>query len=260
MFTALAMVSVALFAPPPCTPPAPSNQCVAWQQVGRDYDVIVKEWTSSIKRTTRQGPWCVSQPCYCEWYPCGERPHNCNHTECNYSVTDQTCWTVSLTTTTTHGGQVGLDLVVRLLGTLQVANAFNGQLQYCYAYTQGVAITPHLSDCWTHKARDVWTEARVYGYTDVALVADYWECQFTNGMVFHVRTECGVTTWAKGDAMNVEEITVQHTPYPCGAGGIPPGWTGPYNEPCCTEPALPSPCDGNLPPGWQPCCGCYGSQ
>jgi len=243
---------------PPCTPPAPTG-CDAWQHSSRDYDVIVKQWTSAITRTTRQGSWCTMPACYCAWYPCGERPHNCNPITCNYSIQNKTCWTVSLSVAQTVGGQIGLDLVVRLLAVLQTTYTGNGQLQWCYAYTQGAVITPHWSDCWKHFARDVWTEAKVYGFDDVALVADYWECQLPNGLIVTVRTECGVSAWAKGDAMNVESVTVEHSPYPCPVEPPIPGWTGPNSEPCCTSP-MPAPCDGNNLPGQNPCCGCYAEQ
>jgi len=259
MFSFALLVAAVVSQPSsPCTPPAPTG-CDAWQQTDRQYDVIVKRWTSAVTRTTRVGSWCEMPACYCAWYQCGDRPHACTPISCNYSIQNQTCWTVGITATITSGGQIGIDLAVRLLATLQTAYAFNGQLQYCYAYTQGVVITPHWSDCWTHRARDVWTEAKVQGHNDVAAVSDYWECQLPNGLIVTVRTDCGVITGAKGDATNVENVTVQHTPYPCPVAPPIPGWTGPYNEACCTSP-MPAPCNENNPPGQNPCCGCYARQ
>lgn len=250
-------ITAASLATPPCIPPAP-NDCVAWQHVGRDYDVVIKSWTSTVTRTTRTGPWCTMPACYCNWYPCGQRPHNCTPISCNYSIQNQTCWSVGGGVTVTGNVQAGFNLIGRLLGALEVAVEVNGQLQKCYAYTQGVVITPHWSDCWKHMARDVWTEAKVYGWDDVAMVADYWDCQLPSGLIVTVRTECGVITWA-GDAMNVENVIVQHTPYPCDVEPPIPGWSGPYSEACCKTP-MPAPCDMNNLPGQIPCCGCYGAQ
>jgi hypothetical protein len=225
----------------------------------RAFDVPIKTWTSKIEEKKRIGGWCSSPACYCAYYEAGTRPHNCHETQCYYSQANSVCYEVGVGGSISQGGQIGINLALALLGELNTTWAFNGTLSHCVEFSVGLTFSPRLSDCWNHMARDEWIEATIYGWIDFALTVDYWECVHPNGMVYTVSTHCGVHT-AAGDAMHVRTRGIFNAPYPCPVEPVPPGYTGPYAEPCCTSPASPAPCDAALQTGQTPCCGTWGGQ
>lgn len=241
--------------PPPCSPAEPIG-CYGWTLIEKGHGVVVATKVEDVKTVEKKGRWVMVGACNCFWGPCGNVPPRrvCHPAPTyQYSRQEQTCWKVE--GDVSFEGKTGL--LARLIGELGVTVQFGGEFQKCTTVTETLTFPIHQSDCWRHKARDVWKEREVRGVVVEAETANYWECQLANRLVVTVRTECGLRE-SKGEASTIGSITIQSAPLPPCAGGpnpTPAEYDGELAEKCCAP--LPQ-CDP-VPAGGHPCCGCYGS-
>lgn len=213
---------------------------------------VVEYDISPVSVELAEGPWhwlSAQNPGY---IPCSQRVA-CTNRDLTYSERREYCWSASGTVSV----EAKTGLIARLGAEIGITVEVSTSFQSCKEVTESQTWSIPGSDCYVQYGREVVAINAVEGTVTEHDAVFTWYCYGTGPNPTTLTTYCGTKT-GSGNAQQFGRGN-QLAPRPAECGGYIPSpdvYDGQRSLPICRP---MSGCDV-IPPGENPCCGCYVEQ